>query len=199
MGKRLIMNLTFSIFLFLAAATVGLGQVPTATPPTGSGKIGIVNPLQFTEDKDGAGILRLKTAVKSVNDALKPLSDKIQADSTRLRSISAEIERLRGITTTTPETINAKIVEGQDLEKSIKRSDEDFKAQYDRRYRTAVAPIFDDVLRAMSDFAKQNGYAIILNGPKLEQDDLLMGYDERYNVTADFIKFFNARPASRPQ
>ncbi len=193
------MKLIFSLFLCMAAVSAASAQVPVATPPAGTGKIGIVNPLQFTEDKEGSGITRLKTAVKSVNDALKPLTDKIQSDSNRLRSIAAEIERLRGVANTPPNTINAKIVEGQDLEKSIKRSDEDYKAQYDRRYRQTVAPVFDDILRAMNDFAKQNGYAIILNGPKLEQDDLLMGFDERYDVTANFIKFFNVRPVSAPR
>lgn len=183
----------------MAAFSAVLAQAPTATPPAGTGKIGIVNPLLFTEEKDGAGIARLKVAVKSVNDALKPLTDKMQADTSRLRSISAEIERLRGITTTPPATINAKIIEGQDLEKLLKRSDEDYKAQYERRYRQSVTPVFDDILRAMNDYAKQKGYAIILNGPKLEQDDLLMGLDERYDITADFIVFFNARPATAPR
>ncbi len=193
------MKIIFSLFFCIAAFSVCMAQAPTATPPAGTGRIGIVNPLLFTEEKEGAGIARLKVAVKSVNDALKPLTDKMQADSSRLRSISAEIERLRGIAATPPATVNAKIIEGQDLEKVLKRSDEDYKAQYERRYRQSVAPIFDDILRAMSDYAKQKGYAVILNGPKLEQDDLLMGFDERYDITADFIVFFNARPASPPR
>lgn len=172
------------------------GQTPAATPPAGTGKIGIVNPILFTDEK-GPGLTRLKAVLKTLNDELKPLADKLQSDRIRYRSVVAEVDKMRNTPNTNTATFQAKVNEGQDLETSIKRTEEDYKDRYDKRYPQLVGPVFDDIFRAMNEYAKQKGYAIILNGPKLEQDDILMGFDDRYDVTADFITFYNARPAAR--
>jgi len=91
--------------------------------------------------------------------------------------------------------LQAKIDEFQALETSIKRKQEDAKARYEKRQQAVVGPIYADILKAMSDFARQKGFAIILDGPKLEESGLLMGFDDKYDVTKDFVAFYNARPA----
>jgi Skp family chaperone for outer membrane proteins len=189
------MKTLFAIILALTFTASVVAQTPAA--PAGSGKIGIVNPLLFTDAKAGAGIARLKTALKTVADATKPQSDRIQADMTRYRALAAEIERLRTAPGTTQAALQAKAIEAQTLETTIKRSEEDYKIDSEKRYTATVSPILRDIFKATNEYAKAKGYAIILNGPKLEQDDILMGYDDRYDVTADFITFYNARPAPR--
>lgn len=184
-------------FLFLLPMLAHAQTPPAAGPPAGTGKIGIVNPILFTEG-DGPGITRLKAAIKTLNDELKPLVDKIQADQAKYRNVVAEVERLRSAQNVNQVQLQAKVNEGQDLEVALKRAEEDYKARYEKRYPELVGPIFDDIFLAMNAYAKQKGFAIILNGPKLEQDDILMGYDDRYDITADFIAFYNARPAPRP-
>lgn len=183
------------IFAFISIASV-VAQPPAAAP-AGTGKIGVVNPILFSDSKPGAGITRLKTALKTVADATKPQADRMQTDIARYRTIAADVDRLRKATGTAPAILQAKIIEAQDLETSIKRQEEDSKKNYEKQYSDRVSPILNDIFRAMNEYAKAKGYAIILNGPKLEQDDLLMGYDDRYDVTADFITFFNARPVPR--
>jgi Skp family chaperone for outer membrane proteins len=183
-----------AVLFFSLAISV---QTPTATPPAGVGKIGIVNPLLFTDEKAGAGIGRLKTAVKAAEDANKVLADKIQSDTTKYRTVVAEVERIRSAPNPNQQALSAKVIEGQDLETSLNRNREDYKRNFEKSYQQLVTPIFNQILLALNDYAKQKGYAVILNGPKLEQDDLLMGFDDRYDVTADFITFFNARPAPR--
>lgn len=180
----------------LSFASASFGQTAVTPIPT-SGKVGLVNPVLFADEKAGAGITRLKTALKTVNDEVTPLRNKLQADTNRLRAMAAEIEKLRGTQGTPISTIQAKVIEAQELETSIKRGDEDLKLRFDKRYSEVVAPVYDQIFLAMNEYAKQKGYAIILNGPKLEQDDILIGFDSRYDVTADFIIFFNARPAAR--
>ncbi|MCU1289717.1 MAG: outer membrane protein, partial [Acidobacteria bacterium] len=81
------------------------------------------------------------------------------------------------------------------LEREIKFKQEDAKTRYDRRYQTVVGPIYGDIMKAMQDFAKQKGYAVILDGAKLEEAGILMAFDDRYNVTSEFIQFYNTRPA----
>jgi Skp family chaperone for outer membrane proteins len=181
------------IFALIFTASV-VAQTPAAAP-AGSGKIGIVNPLLFTDAKAGAGITRLKTAIQTVNVAVKPQSDRLQADMTKYRTLAAEIERPAA--GTTQAVLQAKVTDAKALETSIKRAEEDFKRDSEKRYAATVSPILNDIFKAMNEYAKAKGYAVILNGPKLEQDDVLMGFDDRYDVTADFISFYNARPAPR--
>jgi Skp family chaperone for outer membrane proteins len=189
---------TLFTLLFALACTVGVfAQTPATAPPAGVGKIGVVNPILFQDPKQGAGITRLKAAVKTVADATKPLADRIQADIAKYRGLAAEIERLRTTAGTTQAALQTKVVEAQDLETLIKRNEEDYKTNLDKLNSERVSPILTDIFRAMNEYCKAKGYAIVLNGPKLEQDDILMGFDDRYDVTADFITFFNARPAPR--
>lgn len=190
------MKTLFTLIFALICSGSILAQTPAAAP-AGTGKIGIVNPVLFSDAKQGAGITRLKTAIKTVTDATKPQADRIQADMTKYRALAAEIERLRTATGTTQAALQAKALEAQNLETQIKRAEEDYKRDFDKRYAATVSPILNDIFRVMNEYAKAKGYAIILNGPKLEQDNILMGYDDRYDVTADFITFYNARPAAR--
>lgn len=190
------MKILFAFIFALAFTASVIGQTPAAAP-AGTGKIGIVNPVLFSDAKAGAGITRLKAALKTVSDATKPQSDRIQADMTRYRALAAELERLRTTAGTTQAALQAKVTEAQALETAIKRSEEDFKIDSGKRYAATVSPILNDIFRAMNEYAKAKGYAVILNGPKLEQEDILIGFDDRYDVTADFIAFYNARPAPR--
>ncbi len=51
-------------------------------------------------------------------------------------------------------------------------------------------------MKALNEYAKAKGYAVILDGVKLDQAQILLGFDEKYNVTQDFITYYNARPAT---
>src|SRR5262249_11035222 len=92
--------------------------------------------------------------------------------------------------------LDARATAIQDLETTIKRKQEDAKRKYDDDMAKATDPINQDIVKALNDYAKQKGYALILDGAKLEQAGILLGFDEKYDVTKDFITFYNSRPAS---
>ena len=48
----------------------------------------------------------------------------------------------------------------------------------------------------MQEFAKQRGYTLILDGAKLSEVGVLLAWDEKVDLTKDFITFYNARPAT---
>lgn len=198
MVSRNMFKFAIVLVILVCASSAALSQTPSAVP-AGPTKIGIVDPRAFLDDKPGAGLTRLKTAFKTLDDEFRPMTNAIQSNVTKYRAVAAEIERLRGVQGTSAAVLQAKAIEGQDLEKEIKRGEEDMKLRYERRYEQLVAPVYREIFGAMNDYAKQKGFAIILNGPKLEEDELLMGFDDRYNITADFITFFNARPPARTQ
>jgi Skp family chaperone for outer membrane proteins len=177
--------------LFFAAvfAVSAFAQVPAP------GKIGLVDTGAFLDDKPGAGIPKLKTAFNSLNAEFKSVNDELQTLGTQYQQKVDEYNKLKNSTVPAGD-LDAKASAIQDLETSIKRKQEDAKAKYERRQDAVVGPIYADIGKALNDYAKSKGFAIILDGAKLEQAGVLLGFDDKYDITKDFITFYNARPAT---
>ncbi|MGQ0540510.1 MAG: OmpH family outer membrane protein [Blastocatellia bacterium] len=184
------------LFILLCVSSAVFAAEGVAQTPAGTGKIGLVNTTAFAEEKAGSGITKYKAALKALNDELQPATNEINSLLNRYRPLVAEIDRLRQTPNTPVATLQAKITEGQDLETTIKRKQEDFKTRYDKRYQQVVGPAYLDIMKALTEYAKLKGFAVILDGVKLEQADILIGFDDRYDVTKDFIVFYNARPTT---
>lgn len=187
-------------FVFAAVfAASAFGQANPAASSTGTGKIGLINLSEFADEKGGIG--KFKTALTTFNAELKPAVDELNGMETKRQTLAKEINTLQqqasapSAVPVKPDVVNAKIEEYQNLEITMKRKQEDLKRRQEGRYAALVGPIYGDILRALNEFAKQKGYAVILDGAKLEQADILLGFDEKYNVTKEFITFYNARPA----
>lgn len=183
-------------FAFAVVFAVSAFAQAAATTPTG--KIGLINTFAFGDEK--AGITKYRNALGSVDAEFKPANDKLRTMLTKYQALQKEIETFRQQATNpavpvNAQTVQAKADEYQGLERDIKREQEDAKAKYERRYQTVVGPVYSDILKALNDFAKQKGYAVILDGAKLEESGILMGFDEKYNITTEFIQFYNTRPA----
>ena len=53
-----------------------------------------------------------------------------------------------------------------------------------------------DIGNAIQEFARQKGYAAILDSSKLDSSGLLLAYDDtKADVTKEFIVYYNARTA----
>lgn len=183
------------------AALFAVSASAQGTTPAGTGKIGIIVVEEFAAEK--GGITKYKTALSALDKEFEPVNTKLRTAATRYQTLGQEIEKLRqppaaGVPAaqTNQTQLQAKVDEFQNLEKQIKRDQEDAKAQYERRYATVVGPVYNDIMKALNEYAKAKGYAVILDGVKLDQAQILLGFDEKYNVTADFITFYNARPAT---
>ena len=188
MAVSFILAAVFSISAF--------GQAPAGTTPTG--KIGLVNISAFADDK--AGIGKFRTALTTLDAEFKVLNDEINTMRTKYQTLATEIQKEQqpkppGVPAIPPANLAAKVEEAQNLEIQIKRKQEDGKARYERRYPAVVGPVFNDIIKALNEYAKLKGFAIIMDGAKLEQAEILLGFDDKYDVTKDFIVFYNARPA----
>ena len=186
--------------LTFAAIFAGTAMAQAGAAPAGAGKIGIVVVEEFAADK--GGIAKYKAALTALEKEFEPLNTKLRTSAARYQTLGQEIEKLRQppaagvpVASTNQTQLAAKADELQTLEKQIKRDQEDAKAQYERRSAVVVGPIYGDIMKALNEYAKKNGYAVILDGVKLDQAQILLGLDEKYNVTQDFITFYNARPA----
>lgn len=186
--RKFTLLLGAAIFAVFFSVTI-FGQV--AGQPAGAGKIGLINPSMFGDDK--AGITKYKAGAAAVDKAMEPINAQIRDLNTKHQTALNEYEVLKKSGDAVK--LQQKADEIRTLETSMKRIQEDGKAQYDKVYSQIMSPIVNDIFKAATEFAKQKGYAMILDGPKLEQADIIWGFDEKYDVTKEFIAFYNARPA----
>ena len=182
-------NLAAIGLLFAAVFTVSaFAQAP-------AGRIGLIDTGAFLDDKPGAGIPKLKTAFNSLNAEFKTVNDELTTLGTQYQQKVDEYNKLKNSTVPAGD-LDAKATAIQDLETTIKRKQEDAKSKYDKRQDAVIGPIYADIGKALNEYAKSKGFAVILDGAKLEQAGVLLGFDDKYDITKDFITFYNARPAT---
>lgn len=182
-------------FVFAAISAVSaFGQVPAATQPA---KIVVINTAAF-DAKDG--IVKYSNAMNALETEFKPAQTEIQTMVTRYQTLATEIENARKANPAVPinqASLQTKVDEAQNLEIQIKRKQEDGKVKFEKRQEQVLRPILSDIGKAMDEFAKAKGYALILDAAKLEGAGLILAVDlPKVDVTKDFITFYNARPAT---
>lgn len=180
---------------FIFAAIFAVSAFAQTQAPS---KIGVINTLAFDDDK--AGITKYVNAMNSLESEFKPVTTELNTMGTKIQALEAEIEKMRTSASNPnvpikPETVNAKLEEYDKLGREYKFKQEDAKARFERRRAALLGPIMQDIGKAMQDFAKQKGYDIILDGAKLEEAGILLAFNDKVNVTTEFITFYNARPA----
>jgi Skp family chaperone for outer membrane proteins len=168
-------------------------------------KIGLVNAFAFEDPK--GGITKLVTASSSLETEFKQPATELETMYNRIQALQKEITDINSQiqNPNTPAAVDknklrtnaqAKADEGEKMARDFKFKQEDLKARLDKRRQVVVGPIYQDVMKALQEFAVKNGYAVILDGAKLEEGGILMAFNNKYDVTKEFIAFYNARPTT---
>lgn len=186
-------------FIFAAITAVSaFGQGATAQPAVPF-KMAVINTAAFDATD---GITRYATAMNALEAEFRPIQTEITTMANKLNTLGVEIKKLEdqaaaGTVPIDQKSAQAKVEEYQTLELAIKRKQEDAKARASRREPQVMGPIRVEIGKALQDYAKQKGLALILDAAKLDGAGLILAFDEaRVDVTKDFITFFNARPAT---
>ena len=185
-------------FIFAAIFTVSaFAQAPAQPAPF---KMAVIDTDAFAAAT--GGITRYSAARKALSDEFRPLENELQGMVSRYTTLGTEIKKLQdqAATGTVPidqKTASTKLEEYQNLELAIKRKEEDGKTRAARREPQVMGPILQEIGKALNDYAKAKGLALILDASKLANAGVILAYDEaKVDVTKDFIAFFNARPAT---
>lgn len=170
----------------------------TTTTATGD-KIGLIAWQAF--DDPAKGIKKYAAAMTALDNEFKPINTELQTMITNYQNKQKEFtalqEQMQKKTVPFNEaTLQTKADEITQLERDIKKKQEDAKARYQSRFNLTIGPIQSDIIKALNEFAAQKGYAVILDGAKLEESGILLGFAPKANVTEEFITFYNARPAT---
>lgn len=163
------------------------------------GKVGLINTLAF-DDKEG--ITKYISALNSLEGEFKQPQTDLNNSITKYQALQKELQGFQEMASKgskipiSDAEVQKKAADLDKLGRDIKFKQEDAKAQYQRRYQVVVGPIYQDIMKALQDFTIQKGYAVILDGAKLEEAGILMGFNGKFDITKEFITFYNARPAS---
>ena len=193
-------SLIATSLLFAAVFAVSaFGQAPAAgTTAVAATKIGWIDTSAFGDDK--AGVNKYNNALKALEAEMKPRVTELQGLQARLQTISNDLKNMQANTTVPldPKAAAAKQEEGQKLQREFEFKKKEYDAAMAKRGQEVLAPIQNDLLKAIGDFAKQKGYVAVLDIAALANDNMnaILALDPTANVTKEFITFYNARPGT---
>ena len=188
-----------AVFAFAAIFAVSAFAQAAASP-----KIGIVNTSAFDTKE---GINKYVNAMNTLETQMKPELTVLQTMGNRLQALKTELEGLQN-QLNDPKlppavdknklqaTAQTKYEEYQKIGLEFEYKQKDYKASLERKEATVMSPVRQDIGNALQEFAKKNGYMMILDASKLDQNGLLLAFDAKFDVTKEFITFFNTRPAT---
>ena len=178
-------------FIFAAMfAITALGQAPAA------GKIGWIDTGMFADEKEG--VTKYNNAIKALDTEMRPTVTSLQGLQTKIQNIAEEIRKMTSnpAVPVNQQAVALKQEEGQKLQRDFEYQKKDYDAKLEKRSGEVLGPVSADISRAIQDYAKQKGYAVVLDIAALANNGAILALDASANITKDFIVFYNARPAT---
>jgi Skp family chaperone for outer membrane proteins len=187
----------FIIVSFIFSVVFAVSVFAQAQPPA---KIALVDTESFYDQK--TGITKILNAYKSLETEFKTTTTDLESGAKRLQVLQTELQNINAKVNDPNNKVpidekaaQAKTEEAQKLQRDLKFKDEEFKAQLQKREAAILGPIIQDIGKALGDFAKQKGYTVVLDVGKLYQAQIILYWQESTEITDEFVKFYNARPA----
>ena len=183
--------LAASFVLTALAAMSAFSQVQPGTP-----KIGWIDTGEFANPQ--GGISKYINALKAIDTEMQPRVTELQGIGNRLKAINDDLTKMQSnpAIPVDQKAFAAKQDEGQRLQREGEFKQKELDAAVEKRKADLLAPITSDILKAVQEFAKTKGYAVILDIAPLDSAHAILALDPTAEVTKDFITFYNARPAS---
>lgn len=181
-------------FVFAALFSVSAFAQGAAQP--GAGKIGWIESAAFGDEK--AGITRYVNALKALDQEMKPRAAELQAMQTKIRTISADLEKMQSnpAVPVDQKAAAAKQYEGQRLQSELEFKQKEAQAAYAWRREELLAPISGAIFQSLQEYAKTKGYSVVLDISTIgnaDQPSPILVLDPSANITRDFIAYYNGR------
>ena len=186
-----------AVSLMFAAIFAVSASAQTAT------KIALLNSTAF--ESDPGGITKIINEMKKIELEFKPIQTELQTMQGQIRTLNTDLTNIQNQinalgaaadASKLQATYSQKYGELEDKTREYKYKEEAAKAKYARREQVGMAPIYQDISKAMQEYGKAKGYTLVLDLAKLYNANAIWYWEDATDVTADFIKFYNARPAT---
>jgi Skp family chaperone for outer membrane proteins len=183
----------FIAFLFINACLTisALAQVPAAPP-----KVAFIDSGAFYDDK--VGITKLINASKQLDTEFAARVKELQDGGTKLQTIAKDLETMQKLPQPqfNQAAYTSKQEEGERLQRELNYKKTDLETAIKKRREALLNPISSDIGKAIDEYAKKNGYGIILDIGKFAEAGAVLYFAETADATKDFIVFYNARPTT---
>lgn len=187
-----------ALSLFFAA----IFSISAFAQTTTGNKVFVIDTGAFADEKEGItkfinAFEKLKIEMRPRSLELESLAKKIQTSAGQFDTLKTQYEK----NPTGPISATSVKEKGEEignLQIEYKRKEEDLKLSIAKREQELFDPIRADIYKSMSVFAKEKGYPIILDLVQLVETKLILAIgDEKVDLTAEFINYYNAKPANK--
>jgi len=179
------------LILVTIFAAMTFAQTSTLQESSAS-KIALVNTEAFYDKENG--IKELVDSIDKLEVELKPLADELNLTIETVQKLGKEIEAIakamelyKGFTS---KMLEDKLNEYEVLNEKLKKRQAELKPYYEKRHSETVGVVQKKIDEAMQKFAKENGYAIVIDISKLN-GSAINENPEEIDITNDFIKYYN--------
>lgn len=181
-----------SILIFvLIFSALALAQTEKAQTLVGN-KIAIIDSEAFDNKETGIKEIieaydKIEIEFKLQAEELNSMIEQIIKQNKELVEFSSKFEEYCKVECS-PEILNKKISEYDLLVSKYKKRQDEVKSLYEKRKSDTLANASSKIGAALKQFAKEKGYAIIIDSSK-GNSYLIEG--ETFEITKEFIQFYN--------
>lgn len=198
-----IFRATAAVAFFVAVTTVsafaqprsGTAPVrPTATPATApatsanvpDSKVAVIDSGMFQDEKQG--ITRVVTALKRLNVEFEPRIKELQNLDQQIQTAEASLQKAAPVQD--PKVTQQQQDKIDAMKKDLQRKNEDYQAAAKKRLDDVRGPLYDDIGKALTAYAKAKGITLILD---VNQVQGLFVMSDAVDITAAFIADYNSK------
>jgi len=183
-----------AMFAIMIMANEGLAQ---SAPAGVAQKVVIVDTSAFFKEK--TGITKIVAASQTVATELAPRRAEVNGLVARVENLNKEIATLQQNNTSgipvDQRAAQAKMEELDRLKREGKFKQDDFNAYVEKRQQQVIGPVYADVMKVLNEYVKSMNFGMVFDVSK-DQSGFLMYATDQYDITKDFIAFYNSRPTT---
>ena len=179
---------------FVFAAVFAVSAFGQAGAQPGVTKIGWIDTQAFADEKEG--VTKYINALKMLDTEMKPRVTELTSIQTKVKTIADDLNKpVPANVPVDQKALLAKQDEGQRLQREFEFKKKEYDAAVEKRSSEVLGPVSADISKAIQDFAKQKGFAVVLDIAALANANAILALDPGSNITKEFIAYYNTRPA----
>jgi Skp family chaperone for outer membrane proteins len=178
--------------LLAAALASSLGAQPVKTPVVKAiepSRVAYVNSNAFLDP--ATGVKQLVKVLQNLELEFAPQQTELNLQAEKLRTLAAEIDKLRAAATPDAKAIEEKTNAALALRQEIQGKQQAAQQAFSKRQQETQGPVSEALGKELRAFAKERDITLLFDLAKL--GDALLDAKPEADVTADFIAYYNAK------
>lgn len=148
-------------------------------------KVAIIDTSAFGDAQNG--IKRFADSMNRVNGEFQQTETQLKALTERYRALVKQVTDLQGSNMVDQRSLTQKTDEAEAMKRDLERKTQDAQIAYQKRLQEVLAPLQEDIGKALDTFAKARSITIIIDASRVP---LLYAVDS-IDITREFIADYN--------